>query len=111
DCTQPGYRGWRWAVTMAQPPGESSPTVDEIVLLPGADALVAPTWVPWRERIRPGDLSPGDVLPADEDDPRLVPGYLARDPEPGVDPRQARAVADEIGLGRSRVLSTQGRDQ
>lgn len=109
--TQPGYPGWRWAVTLVDLPGQAAPTVDEVVLLPGGDAIVAPSWVPWRERIRPGDLSPGDILPTDEDDIRLVPGYFARDLEPGVDPRQARAVADEVGLGRSRVLSVEGRDQ
>ena len=55
-------------------------TIDEIVLLPGEEAIIAPAWVPYRERIQPGDLSPGDILPTDEDDPRLVPAYLAGDP-------------------------------
>ena len=55
-------------------------TVDEIVLLPGDDAITAPAWVPWRDRIQPGDLAPATCCPTDEDDPRLVPGYLAGDP-------------------------------
>ena len=38
-------------------------TVSEVVLLPGPDALVAPAWVPWHERVRPGDLGVGDLLP------------------------------------------------
>ena len=77
-----------------------------MVLLPGPDAIVAPTWVPWRERIKPGDLSPGDLLPTDEDDPRLVPTYLV-----GQRPEDdERAVVDELGLGRARVLSVEGRD-
>src|SRR4051794_1230176 len=73
-----GYPGWHWAVTVVTLDGES-PTVDELVLLPSVEAITAPAWVPWRERIQPGDLSPGDILPTDEDDPRLVPGYLAGD--------------------------------
>jgi hypothetical protein len=33
--------------------------------------------VPWTERLRPGDLGVGDLLPTDEDDPRLEPGWNA----------------------------------
>jgi hypothetical protein len=112
-CTQAGYPGWRWAVTVAYAPGQEHVTVDEVVMLPGEDAIIAPSWVPWRERIRPGDLSPGDVLPAEEDDPRLVPAYLSGDPGDTA-PRdvddQVKAVSEELGLGRVRVLSLEGRD-
>ena len=107
-CTRDGYRGWRWSVTVARAARQKHVTVDEIVLLPGDDALVAPPWVPWRERIQPGDLGPGDLLPTEEDDPRLVPGYLADDEV--IDADTVRAVADEVGLGRPRVLSLEGRD-
>ena len=113
-CTQPGYPGWHWAVTVALIEGQPEITVDEVVLLPGPEAIIAPAWIPWRERIKPGDLSPGDVLPVDEDDPRLVPVYLAGDPgaedDDPADRQQYRIVADELGLGRARVLSLEGRD-
>ncbi|MGN6130790.1 MAG: DUF3027 domain-containing protein [Nocardioidaceae bacterium] len=107
-CTRPGYRGWRWAVTVARAPRQKAVTVDEVVLLPGDDAILAPPWVPWRERIQPGDLSPGDLLPAEDDDPRLVPGYTAGDDI--VDRDAVKEVADEVGLGRKRVLSIEGRE-
>jgi hypothetical protein len=107
-CTLPGYRGWRWSVTLARAPRQKTVTVNEVVLLPGDDAVLAPEWVPWRERIRPGDLGPGDLLPTEEDDPRLVPAYTAADEV--VDADAVMAVADELGLGRPRVLSVEGRE-
>jgi len=108
DCRRVGYRGWRWAVTVARAPRLKSVTVDEVVLLPGDEAIVAPAWVPWKDRIQPGDLGPGDLLPPAEDDPRLVPGYLADDEV--IDADSVKAVSDEVGLGRERVLSLEGRD-
>lgn len=101
--TLPGYSGWQWAVTLARPPRGKLATVDEVVLLPGREALLAPAWVPWEERLQPGDLSPGDLLPSAPDDPRLVPAYLQAD-DPAVE-----AVALELGLGRTRVMSREGR--
>jgi len=100
-AADPGYRGWVWSVTVAVLDAE--PTVSEVVMLPGAGALLAPAWVPWEQRVRPGDLGVGDLLPPDEDDPRLVPGYLASD-DPAVED-----VAHELGLGRRLVLSRDGR--
>ncbi|WP_435278133.1 DUF3027 domain-containing protein [Rhodococcus yananensis] len=99
----PGYHGWQWAVVVAAAPGSEHVTVSESVLLPGPEALVAPDWVPWNERIRPGDLGPGDLLAPAPDDPRLVPGYTSSG-DPDVD-----ATAGEIGLGRRQVMSLEGR--
>lgn len=99
----PGYRGWQWAVVVAAAPDSDHVTVSELALLPGPDALVAPEWVPWNQRIRPGDLGPGDLLAPMPDDPRLVPGYTATG-DPAVDD-----VAYELGLGRKQLLSPWGR--
>ncbi|MBI1758626.1 MAG: DUF3027 domain-containing protein [Actinobacteria bacterium] len=103
ESRQAGYRGWRWAVTVARVPRAKVVTVCEVCLLPGPDALLAPEWVPWSERLRPGDLGVGDLLPAAADDERLVPAYVLAD-DPAVE-----QVAGEIGLGRPRVMSRVGR--
>ncbi len=112
ECTRRGYVGWRWSVTVARAPRARVVTVDEIVLLPGEEAIVAPPWVPYRERLKPGDLSPGDLLPVSDDDPRLVPTYsYGDDPLDADDKAQIRQVAADLGLGRVRTLSPEGRRQ
>ncbi|MEG8279293.1 DUF3027 domain-containing protein [Streptomyces sp. AHA2] len=138
ECRELGYRGWRWAVTVARASRAKIVTVDEAVLLPGPDAVLAPEWVPWSERLRPGDLGPGDLLPTDADDLRLEPGYSGEDEPPpnsavshemadlveaedadvtGDAPARLplapsrgsiAAVAEELGMRRARVLSRYG---
>ncbi|WP_328959308.1 DUF3027 domain-containing protein [Kitasatospora purpeofusca] len=131
ECLDVAYRGWHWAVTVARAPRAKNVTLDEVVLLPGPDAVLAPQWVPWSERLRPGDMGPGDLLPTDADDARLEPGWTGEDEpapnsvvaqaaqedvlvsdDPDVQPAPVRAqisaVADELGMGRSRVLSRLG---
>ena len=62
-----------------------------------------PAWVPWSERLRPGDLGVGDLLPTAAADPRLA--LRAADVERLSD----EELFIELGLGRSRVLSFDGR--
>ncbi|MFJ5308524.1 DUF3027 domain-containing protein [Streptomyces sp. NPDC088350] len=138
ECKEFGYRGWRWAVTVARASRAKLITLDEVVLLPGPDSLLAPEWVPWSERLRPGDMGPGDLLPTDAEDLRLEPGYTGEDeppPNSAVSEEMAElaeaedaevtagapstlpvaptrgsiaAVAEELGIRRARVLSRYG---
>ncbi|MEU3506581.1 DUF3027 domain-containing protein [Streptomyces longwoodensis] len=138
ECRELGYRGWRWAVTVARASRAKAVTLDEVVLLPGPDAVLAPEWVPWSERLRPGDMGPGDLLPTDAEDLRLEPGYTGEDEPPPnsavstemadlaeaedadvtagppaelpTAPRRGSiaAVAEELGMRRARVLSRYG---
>ncbi|NNN33960.1 DUF3027 domain-containing protein [Streptomyces sp. S3(2020)] len=138
ECKELGYRGWRWAVTVARASRAKVVTLDEVVLLPGSDALLAPEWVPWSERLRPGDMGPGDLLPTDAEDLRLEPGYSGEDepvPSSAVSEEMAElveaedaevtagtpshlpmaptrgsiaSVAEELGMRRARVLSRYG---
>ncbi|MBN6056176.1 DUF3027 domain-containing protein [Nonomuraea sp. RK-328] len=104
-CLDRAYRGWRWAVTVTRASRAKKVTVSEAVLLPGSGALLAPEWLPWSERLRPGDLGVGDLLPTSEDDDRLQPGFTETDDD--VD----RQMVFEYGLGRARVLSAAGKDR
>ena len=102
-ATLPGYHGWQWAVVVAACPGTDHATISEVVLVPGPTALLAPPWVPWDQRVMPGDLGPGDLLAPLPDDPRLVPGFFATG-DPLIDD-----TAQDVGFGRRRVLSVSGR--
>jgi hypothetical protein len=113
DCTRSGYRGWHWSVVLTRAPRQKAVTVAEMVLLPGPDAVVAPEWVPYRDRVRPSDLGPGDLIIPEDDDPRLAPAWFVGDEftDGLLDDSAVRQVADEVGLGRVRVLSLEGRDE
>jgi hypothetical protein len=105
-CLLPGYRGWRWTVTVTRASRAKNVTVNEVCLLPGEDALRAPVWLPWNQRIAPGDVGPQDTLPRKEDDPLLDPGY-----EWTGDEDADEVALWELGLGRERVLNLLGRDE
>jgi hypothetical protein len=105
-ATMRGYRGWHWTVTVTRVPRGRTATISEVELLPGDEAILAPAWLPWSERLRPGDVGPGDVLPFRADDPRLEPGYTATG-----DPEVDEVAIEELALARARVLSPQGRDE
>ncbi len=68
----PGYTGWEWNAVVACAEGSRWVTVSELALVPGGEALKAPDWVPYHERVQPGDLGPGDLMPPRTDDPRLT---------------------------------------
>lgn len=108
NCIRVAYAGWRWSVTVSAV-DDGPVTVNEIVLIPGDDAIVAPSWVPYRDRLMPGDLSPGDLLPVADDDIRLVPTYAyGEDSLTSDDRAQIRQVAGDLGLGRVRTMGREG---
>lgn len=109
-----GYPDWRWAVTVVRASRAKHATVNEVALLPEDQALQAPAWVPWEERIQPGDIAPGLIMATPDNDPRLEPGFAARDLPADADTSewvQLRSTVAELGLGRERVMSKFGRDE
>ncbi|HVU72230.1 MAG TPA: DUF3027 domain-containing protein [Mycobacteriales bacterium] len=123
-CTDPAYRGWVWTVQLSRV-SRGRPTVDDVVLLPDTEvdggAMLAPAWVPFEERVRPGDVGVGDLLPTAADDERLAVAGLDAAGLPGPDEQLLMLTAEdvrdlsdsgiwlELGLGRPRVLSAIGR--
>lgn len=97
-CLNRAYVGWRWAVTVTRAARSKQVTVSESLLLPGPDALVAPPWVPWTERVRPGDLKVGDLMPAGDDDERLVPVSAIEGPDSLLDWDESDAWSTAVGL-------------
>ena len=102
-----GYKGWRWCVTVAKVDEGAVPTICDVVVLPGPNALRAPEWIPYLDRIVPGDVGVGDIVPSSLTDPRLVPGQQSLPQDEELD----TAMALELGFGRARVMSIEGRDQ
>lgn len=98
-CLERGYRDWEWIAVIACPPGAEYVTVNEVALHAGDKALSAPAWVPYEDRVRPGDLRPGDQLPLKTDDPRVI---------------DEDDLADDDGVrrntGSERILSHHGWD-
>ena len=110
-CLNPAYLGWNWAVLVVRAAGTDTITVNDVVLMPGEQALVAPAWVPWSERVQAGDLGVGDILPTPADDQRLVAGLTGEDELEGVASLTPLTPGQwELGLGRARVLSPLGRE-
>ena len=102
-------------MTVVRAPRAKAVTVSETVLLPGPGALLAPDWVPWQDRLRPGDLGVGDLLPAPPDDERLVPLVVLEGDDAVTDwfgdADAGPAEPSELPApGRSRVLSAIGRE-
>ncbi|MGP4033017.1 DUF3027 domain-containing protein [Pseudarthrobacter sp. 1C304] len=59
----PGYGGWQWYAVLTRNSRSKAVTVNELGLLPSADSILAPEWVPWAERVRPEDEQ-GEEEPA-----------------------------------------------
>jgi hypothetical protein len=59
-----GYGGWQWYAVLTRNSRSKVVTVDELGLLPSEDSILAPEWIPWAERVRPGDEQGEDELPA-----------------------------------------------
>lgn len=70
-----GYEGWQWSVTLYHDLETERWTVNESTLIPTDDSLLPPPWIPWKDRLKPSDLSVMDSIGTEEDDSRLEDGF------------------------------------
>lgn len=78
-CNMPGYEGWQWSVTLYHDADVDRWTVNESTLAPTEDSLLPPPWIPWKDRLKPTDLSVMDSIGTAEDDERLESGVNPED--------------------------------
>ncbi|MDQ0092188.1 DUF3027 domain-containing protein [Paeniglutamicibacter psychrophenolicus] len=84
EALRTGYEGWCWFATLTRIPRAQAKdiTVCEVGILPGEDALLAPAWVPWAERVRPEEMDA--ERRAAEEAAAAEAGVEAPGEEPGV---------------------------
>ncbi|HEY0249606.1 MAG TPA: DUF3027 domain-containing protein [Gryllotalpicola sp.] len=51
ENTLAGYPGWFWTVSLSRDPDSGEVNVLEAELMPGGEALLAPDWTPWADRL------------------------------------------------------------
>ena len=91
-----GYEGWQWSVTLYHDVELDHWTVNESSLVPTDKALRPPKWIPWKDRLEPGDLAVTDSIGTDPDDPRMEEGFRkTQDAETSDDTDDKPSVADE----------------
>lgn len=74
ECTMRGYEGWQWSVTLYHDEEAERWTINESTLMPTEDSLLPPVWIPWKDRLKPSDLSVTDSIGTEENDSRLENG-------------------------------------
>lgn len=95
-CLKRGYEGWQWAVTLYHDQECDTWTVNESSLVPTDESLLAPAWVPWKDRLEAKDISVTDVLGTDPNDSRMEDGFRRTEAgESKEDDNAADAVADK----------------
>ncbi len=102
-----GYEGWQWSVTLYRDAELDHWTVNESSLVPTDKALRPPEWIPWKDRLEPGDLAVTDSIGTDPDDPRMEEGFrrdcrMPRRRTIRPTSRQSRRCADRTGSGGRR---------
>jgi hypothetical protein len=99
ECLRPGYRGWTWYVTVTRISRSKIVTVSELGLLPGENAVLAPEWVPWSERVRPedsDDASSGEETEVAESEDEAEVELEADDADEAVDLEAEEAGVTDI---------------
>ena len=90
-----GYGGWQWYAVLTRNSRSKVVTVDELGLLPSEDSILAPEWIPWAERVRPGDEQGEDLSEA----PRRASAEDAGGSEPPAGPVDGAVPEEAVDDG------------
>lgn len=91
----PGYRGWEWYATLARAPRSRQLTVCETGLMPGSDAILAPDWVPWSERVNAEEKARLEAIANGQDPDQVLREMRQHDAEQqAAEAEDAAAAAD-----------------
>lgn len=94
----PGYLGWQWYAVLTRNSRSKVVTVNELGLLPSEDAILAPEWVPWAERVRPEDAQETEVAGQYAPAPDARSGTAeTAEPDDVAEPGQDAAEPDVTG--------------
>lgn len=105
----PGYGGWEWFATLARAPRSKVVTVCEVGLLPGADAVLAPAWVPWSERVSQEEKIRLDAIAAGEDPEKAI--ARARGEQAGDDSSEDAHGVQGVPAGQAAGPAQEGASQ
>jgi hypothetical protein len=94
-----GYEGWVWAVTLTSPDKRKGTSVSEVNLMAGPQAVLAPNWVPWAERLAEfrKQLRAEGKAQSDAEADELIKG-MALGFADGEESNEAEADADQGGV-------------
>ena len=117
-----GYEGWQWSVTMYHDVELDHWTVNESSLVPTDEALRPPKWIPWKDRLEPGDLAVTDSIvdqepapDAKENDGTVPETGTANDDEADgqsvTSEEDVDEAVEELDLSRRHVMTPLGRSQ
>lgn len=96
-----GYGGWTWYAVLTRNSRSKVVTVDELGLLPSEDSILAPEWVPWAERVRPGDEQGEDELAEAASPAPLPDAEVTGDAGDNFDAGFAAGEAPEFAAGEA----------
>ncbi|MBQ9687738.1 MAG: DUF3027 domain-containing protein [Aeriscardovia sp.] len=105
-----GYEGWQWAVTLYHDQELNEWTVNETVLIPTDDSILAPPWIPWRERLQPSDVTVTDALGTAPEDSRIEDGFVHTYVDRDMTEDEKEAV-ERFRLTRHHVLTAPARQK
>ena len=106
-----GYEGWQWSVTLYHDVEMDRWTVNESSLVPTDEALRPPKWIPWKDRLEPGDLAVTDSIGTDPDDPRMEEGFRKTRPDDSQIDTQPDADGTQPSDAPSSVADVSSEDQ